>query len=263
MIDTVAHTTAPRFDSHSHRPPPASLHVRAGAFLRRAVWLCALGAAACSVTETGNPGSQANFLISATTSASDTVSINGSAQTNVQAIWTTFKEVKLVEAANCENPDERSVQLSGPFTVDLVAQGLDLPFDGAGKTFCKVVIPLKKTEPPVTTTAPAALQGQSIAILGTYAGTPFVVTTDVEAQLEVRSAATAFTLDATTNNVLLAFDVARWFSAMDLSRAVATDGTLQIDKENNRELAEQFDSLLQDAIELVDDQEDAESDELD
>ena len=93
----------------------------------------------------------------------------------------------------------------------------------------------------------------------TEAGVPFTLASRAEPELDVEAETEPFGL---THPLVLSFDVARWFTGVDVSGGEVAGGAITIDPSTNADLLDAFESNLEDALELYEDaDEDGERDD--
>lgn len=198
----------------------------------------------CAPTETGNPFTAA---LSAHTTNENAVSLAEGGDIVIRSAWIGVGDIELELAADCDDAEMETV-LPGPFIADLVGEPFRRTLDVPASPYCRVVVPLEPQPDP-------ELGGSSIVIEGMTAdGDPFVLRSGVDAELEVESRAAPFMLDDVVDELVLSFDLARWFAGVDVSAAVVGgDGTIRIDDANNEALLDVFEENVEDALELYDD----------
>ena len=204
----------------------------------------AVVAAGCG-TEIGNP--ELNLAALARTTQPDDVGIEEGPGIAVDEAVVTLRDVKFDTSEVCDSGQERESEIEGPWTVDLVAVDA-LPVALEGRSFCRVRLRLDRADG-------GALDDVSVRIAGRRADdVPFVIESRDTPDLDLRArGADTFTLDADAQELLLAFDVARWLD-IDLDGLTPeTDGTIRIDDDTNRDTLDAFDEALEDSLELFED----------
>jgi len=121
------------------------------------------------------------------------------------------------------------------------------------RDYCGLEVELERAGRNVPDGAPAELRRNTLVVTGrTPTGTPFVVVTQEEFELEVTSLTTHFTVDELTSHLLLSFDVARWFETLDLDALTPSDdGVIHVNLTENTPTLLLFEANVQAAMELA------------
>ena len=221
--------------------------------LRIAPLLLTLGALACEGgTETGNPPFDAKLSYAAYSTRPEAVEIgSASAQFDVAALWLTVSDVRFIVSGTCSDahPETRSAPGLGtdnravgdPKTTRFTMYpgrycGLDVPFEPAGASL------------PVS--APAELSGHALMIEGTLASGTVVSILGDAPPVALSAAGSDFAMQESEPNILVAFDVAKWFDGLDFSSAVQDGSTVHVTKEQNAALFGQFQSRVAAGVQL-------------
>lgn len=215
--------------------------------------LAALTVASCTVTETGNPPFAAQMALTTDTSDPDTVALgSGVAPVVVQEAWVSIGDVRFVRASECDAPGETEIDIPGPIVAELAGEPSVIEFELGGADYCRVRVPLSRTRAPLPTGAPAEMLDHSLLVRGERAdGTPFLLLSRIEREADVRSRGEPFDLGEARRAVVLAFDVARWLTGVDLDGAeVGADGVIRIDERTNDAQLDAFEANVDAALRL-------------
>ena len=161
---------------------------------------------------------------------------------------------------------DEDVKLKGPFVVDVLEQNalveqlittVNLP----NARYEEVEFKLHKNEDA------GVMNGKSILITGTVDGKPFIFwhDTDEEFEIDFENESTDLTINGNTVPMVINFQLERLFSSLkggiDLSLAKDGDGDGvieinpgSVDNDGNKELADAIKDLLEDATDLIDDE---------
>jgi hypothetical protein len=205
---------------------------------------------ACAPTETGNPSlTPTTASLVAYSSQPGTISVGTTSGARVDRIWISYSTIDLTDCAG--SPAESAV--TGPIVEELAARPpASHELTTNLQSFCRVDIPLLLASAPLPTGAPLHLENSVLLVEAHRSDDVAVV---------IRSRAVRhFTLDASPEGVrlddeprelLIAFDVWRWFEALDLSGAtISPDGSIQIDEASNPALLTAFETGLDQSASL-------------
>lgn len=226
----------------------------------RALRICALAAlaAACNITETGNP-ELASFGVTARTSAPEQVALaearRAAGPIVVEEAWVVLDAVKFVQGEVCDAPGETELDVGGPWVVDLVADPEAVTIELLAGDYCRVRIDLDRSDGDLPAGAPAELTDNVLVVSGTRAdGAPFTIVSRDRQEADVRSRGAPFTIGQGSAALLLTFDVATWFEGVDLDAAgPGPDGHVRIADDSNEDVLDAFESRLEQALELYED----------
>lgn len=216
---------------------------------------CALLAAACNASETGNPVAERTMALRGR-STNDAIRLGTSADADVivERAFVVLDDVRFEHGAQCDDGDERDADIPGPITVDLVADPAPLPLALEDDAYCRVRVRLTRAE-DLPSGAPAELEDASIVLEGTLpSGTAFTIRSRREPEAEIRSRDEPFQLTQATSALILAFDIGLWLEGVDLEGAQADDdGAIHIDDDQNDDRLERFEENVERAMELFHD----------
>ena len=208
-------------------------------------------------SETGNPAVTVSVELQVRSSNSGSVAVGkGADRTVIQEAWVAFGAWEFLPAGQCEALETRQSEPdSGALLADLAQKGDKTQLELDAADYCGVVATLEDTNSELPAGAPAELETHSIVVKGERAdGTPFLLAYPEGEELILQSVAESFAIDAATTGLLFSFDVYMWMKDMDLDNArVSSDGDIQINGEQNRELLEAFENNLECSLELYED----------
>lgn len=212
--------------------------------------LAAAALSGCNATETGNPVTQQMLSLTARSSSEEVSTRDEGAALTVSSAWIVLGDMRFVKSADCDRGAASRVDVEGPLAIDLVAAGEPVEFDLDSGSYCRVRVRLEKAKDVAG--APAELEDQSIVLHGTRAdGTPFVVKSRRNYDLELRARGGGFSLEAARGGMILAFDVATWLEGVDIEGAAASDtGMIEIDADHDRARLDVFEDNVKQAMEL-------------
>lgn len=206
-------------------------------------------------SETGNPAVPATLALSLHSTDDSVATVHGADGLVVESAWIHISELSFVLAANCARvDDDDEVELPGPFLVQLTDATANIRNLFLGRSdYCGVELELERAGARVPPGAPDELRRNTLVVNGhTPLGAPFVVISQEEFELEVTSVTTPFRVDELTNQLLLSFDVARWFAELDLDALTpGGDGVIRVDLGENTSTLLQFEANVQAAMELA------------
>lgn len=177
----------------------------------------------------------------------------------VTEAWVAVDRVRLRRAAPCD--DTSVTELAGPYAVNMLArgsvgelQGIEVETTG----YCRFELRWDELD-EAGNGAPAELVGASIYIAGTRQdGTEFVLRSRRNDELRLDARDGAFTIDAMTHALFVAFDVQNLFDGVDIDNAdIGADDTIRIEEGSNEVLLDQFDANLAVSADLFDDDDDS------
>ncbi|MDD9945235.1 MAG: hypothetical protein OXU20_29600 [Myxococcales bacterium] len=208
----------------------------------------------CAATETGNPVAMQRLALTAVSSAAQVqLEPGGNAEVLVEEAWIVLGDVRFIPGNDCDSghDDAGRVDISGPTVVELLSDPAPLSFEVEDREYCRVRLPLERAD-EVPRSAPEALEDHAVVLIGSLAdGTPFEVRSRDKREAEVRSRSEPFRLGGAEAGLLLAFDVGRWLEGLDLAGAEDDgDGRIVIDDDDNRDLLDQFEQNMREALEL-------------
>src|SRR5579871_4215247 len=192
-----------------------------------------LGAVGCEGgTETGNPPFLAKLSYAAYSSRPETVAIDAAGVPfDVSALWVTIGDLRFVVSGTCgtPHPDARSAPGLGTDN-RAVAAPKTANFAMYEGNYCEVDVPFEAAPASLPASAPAELAGNALMIEGVLAnGTTISILGDAPSIVLAPSAA-GFAMHDSEPNVLVAFDVARWFEGIDFSGAMEQGSVVQVTK---------------------------------
>lgn len=207
-------------------------------------------------SETGNPAVPTTLALTLHSTDDTVATVHGADGLVVESAWIHISELSFVLAANCAlvDDDEDEVELPGPFLVQLTDTTANIRDLLLGRSdYCGVELDLERAGASVPVGAPDELRRNTLVVNGhTPLGTPFVVVTQEEFELEVTSLTTPFRVDELTNHLLLSFDVARWFETLDLDALTpGDDGVIRVSLTENTATLLLFEANVQAAMELA------------
>lgn len=227
-----------------------STHV-ASAWLACLLAFVALG---CTVTETGNPPLSAKMSLTSHSSDGTAVGIAPAmgAMFTVDSAWVAIGDIRFVRAAVCDLPGATEVDVPGPIVRDLVLAPSPIDFAIAGDDYCRVRVPLERTQVPLPPGAPPELLDASVLVVGRRSdGRTVLLRSRRTLEVDTRSRAAPFALRETDAAVLLSFDVARWLAGVDVDGAAAgADGRVLVDDVQNRPQHDAFEANVEAALAL-------------
>ncbi len=223
------------------------------------VGLFSLAVLACTGTDVGNPVVDLDFSLHESEVAGGTVAreiwAGAVPGLTLDEAWVVVDRIRLREGSDCSGQAE--FELRGPYFVDLFGQGT-LPalrdIEVPGDQFCRFEFRWD-AEDMVPSNAPSDLQGASLLMTGTRTdGTRFVLKSARNDEFRLDAKDNTFSLSDATGTLFVSFDAAFLFTGIDLlSAEVGGDGVIRIDKDNNSDLIDIFDTNLADAAKLFDD----------
>jgi hypothetical protein len=220
--------------------------------LRAAAVVGACVLAACTATETGNPVGEQRLALTARSTDQGVALGNDAAsgRVRVDEAWVVLGDIRFVQSARCDSGPEQQAEIPGPRIVDLVAHPLPIEFAADATSYCRVRVPLDRAEGDEG--APAALDDHAILIRGERAdGTPFELRSRQKREADIRARGEPFTLADGGDALILAFDVGRWLSGVDLDGAdTDSDGVIRIDEDHERDRLDVFEENVEAAMEL-------------
>lgn len=183
--------------------------------------VAAFASSGCLGTETGNPPFTAGLVARST--SLDVGLPSDPASITVESAWLSVADVRSILGDACDHvSDPHDADVVGDVVDGVSLAGLpDEPTCGLHVTFAVRDAPVEG--------APDGLLGRAIFITGQRAdGAPFELSSDHAMAIDV--AATApFSLDPMSGGVVMAFDVAAWLAALDLSSVpLDADGVARI-----------------------------------
>ena len=207
-------------------------------------------------SETGNPAVPTTLALTLHSTDDSVATVHGADGLVVESAWIHISELSFVLAANCAlvDDDDDEVELPGPFVVQLTDTTANIRDLLLGRSdYCGVELDLERAGREVPVGAPPELRRNTLVVTGhTPAGTPFVVVTQEEFELEVISLTTPFMVDELTNQLLLSFDVARWFETLDLDTLTpGDDGVIHVSLTENTPTLLLFEANVEAAMELA------------
>ncbi|MCA9612633.1 MAG: hypothetical protein H6721_04350 [Sandaracinus sp.] len=211
--------------------------------------------ASCVGTETGNPAVPTTLTLALHSTNPSVVSVRGDQGLVVEDAWIHIAEISFTSAAVCRaEDDDREVELPGPFFVELgdVAANLrDLLLRRSA--YCGIEVDLERSPRQVPDVAPVELSRNTLVVRGrTAAGTPFVVVTQEEFELEIQSNDRPFSVDELSSRLVLSFDVARWFDGLDLDALTPGEGgRVHVTLFENEPTLRAFEANVEAAMELA------------
>lgn len=155
------------------------------------------------------------------------------------------------EAEEEKEAEEREDDVVGPILADLAGEGVQggpLGFDVAASSFCELRLDLHASD---------QLDGAAVRLRGARAdGVPFVVHSEEEGELSLRSRGEPFSLMAGDAAVLLAFDLGAWVEAIDLgSLEPGPDGVIRIAEDSGDDevqaALQRFDDAVRASVRVV------------
>jgi hypothetical protein len=203
------------------------------------------------ITETGNPNMTMSYR--ATTSDSARVSIDGGPASSLAlaSVWVSIGDVRFVEGGLCDTPQEVEHDAPG-ITADLLTNPEPVVFKVAAADYCRVRVRLDKADDVAG--APSDLADHSIRVTGERAdGVPVTLLSRTTAEIDLRSRGEPFSLSDARDRLVLAFDVGAWFAGIDLSTAEVSNGEIRINDDDNKDLLDDFDAAVENALALYDD----------
>lgn len=162
----------------------------------------------------------------------------------IDAIWVSMTDLRLQSASECDATSVPPITL-GPITADLTKRATsDLSAVLPPGRYCALDLTWRKSRGR-TQDAPAVLRGASIVVQGRRAdGMRFVLRTRVSSSPRLRAIELRGFSIAGVTHLILAADIARWMSGLDLSTAEVsgtdTRWEVRIDETMNSELLERF-----------------------
>ncbi|MCB9677999.1 MAG: hypothetical protein H6737_23065 [Alphaproteobacteria bacterium] len=205
------------------------------------------------VTETGNPELDAQLRVTAYSTAPAQVGVDAPSGTlSVGEAWLAIDRVRFVRGAVCDAPGEIEIDADGPFVRD-AAEPVPEPIAARlpSDDYCRIRLRLEPA--PTAGPAPAELVGHTVLVSGVRAdGTPWTARTTEDFDIDIRAAA-PIALDAASEDLLVALDVATWLDGIDLDSAVVTNGAIFIETGSNEPLLAAIETRLEAAFELYDD----------
>ena len=200
-------------------------------------------------TEIGNPEGtfEGNFAALARTTDDAAVGIELGNGDIVSSAIVTLREVRFESAERCDNGVVQESEIKGPWTVDLVETDT-LPIKLLDQEFCRLRLRLDRAEG-------GPLDDLSVELTGKRSdGTPFLLRSRNKPTLELRTEdGDPFKVTDASDQLLLAFDMARWL-AFDLDGLEAGgDGTIVIDEDDNGSALDVFEDAVEVSLDLFDD----------
>jgi hypothetical protein len=213
----------------------------------------AVSLAGCFGTETGNPPLTAELTFNAHSSAPDRVAIDAPATAfEVEEVWVRLGDVRFLGGDGCAAPPEVLARI-GPLTPQDQADANvgRASFDTTERSLCRVEVDLA-VGPTVPLNAPAELAEASVVVLGRRPDDVEVVLVyDQPLAIDLEAVGDGVRLEERSAGLLLGFDVAAWFTGLDLSGAtVGADGRARIDRDTNPALYSAFEGNLASGVEL-------------
>lgn len=219
-----------------------------------------------------DPAASGTVILKADAASASGSTING--RTQATTVITDFKvSIREVEFEFDEEDAHFStdssfnddVKLKGPFVLDVLEQNAFVE-----QMVTTVTVPNAKYEEVEfklhKNTSAGEMEGKSILITGTIDGKPFVFwhDTDEEFEIDFEDAATDLVINGHTVAIAINFQLDQLFSTVKggISLASATDGdgdgVIEInpgstDNDGNKDLADAIKILLEDATDLIDD----------
>jgi len=209
---------------------------------------------ACNATETGNPVAEHRLALTAR-SSSDTVALGSAAPgagLSVDEAWVVIGDIRFVQSADCDSGPEQQADVPGPQVLELIAQPAPIAFAVDEAAYCRVRVPLDRAE-ALDGAVPAELDDHAILIRGTRAadGVAFVLRSRQTREADIRSRDEPFTLERTSADLILAFDVGRWLEGVEIeSASTGADGVVRIDDDSQRDRLDVFEENVEAAMEL-------------
>ncbi len=196
----------------------------------------ALGIAACTGTETGNPGagpsSELRFVATETPVSSDPT----------PTVTEAYLGVRSVIAIAC---DTGSTSLAGPVAVSLISS-TSAAVSLSEVSCCGIAVELE----PQDIGSEGATERASVLIRGTVEdGSPFVLSSSASHTLTLSPITPPLVIDS-ESRWLLTLDVGVWFDGLDLSGAQAGADGIRIDSDSNPELLTDVEARLGTAVAL-------------
>lgn len=185
-----------------------------------------------------------------------TIGFGETSRLRINSIWISLQDLRLRPASACKSGDVIPV-IAGPVTAELVRRATRLPETSkvAVSRYCALDLTLRRSKGKATG-APEELRGASIVIHGRRTdGVRVVIRSrlDTSPELKARNAE-GFATSETSTRWILAVDVARWMTDLDLSLADVTGDARQreirIDEQRNTDLLARFQGNVAAGLEL-------------
>jgi hypothetical protein len=203
--------------------------------------LCTL-ATACAGTETGNPNIQESSLtLRARSRDSSVVTIGaGAGRIRVDAAWVALGAVSL---GAC---DGAAREVLGPVEQDVAAPPESRSFERELEGYCTLASGHRRAPPEVPAHAPPELAGRSLVVIGRRGDdVPFRLGSAAVVPFTLSEPPPGFAVDDAQHSLILAFDLAAWFSGVDLDTAtVSVDGTIRVDGTENPDQLADFEAAI-------------------
>ena len=199
--------------------------------LKWLLFLALLWTIGCTGTETGNPSLQQSLTLRARSRDPADVTLgSGQGRIRIDAAWVVLGEVALGE---CGGPHEPVLD---PVATDLAAAPETRSFAHERPSYCALDTGWERSAAHAPAHAPPELPGRSLVVLGRRSDdVPFRLGSTLNLPIQVATPAPGFDLG---EPLILAFDVAQWFSAVDLDTATVdpNDSTIRIGVSENAAL---------------------------
>jgi hypothetical protein len=203
--------------------------------------IAALSLIACTGTETGNPSAQGSFALRARSGDTQGVTIGtAGGRVRVDSVWLSLGAISL---SACDGP---ATEVAGAAVQDLVAAPEASRFDRELESYCGLATRYVLASGPLPNGAPADLASRSVLVIGQRNdGVAFRLASELAEPVALSVPAPGFPVDDASHSLILAFDLATWFTSVDLSTAtVEPDGTIRVDAQHNATLRTSFDAGL-------------------